>query len=419
MKDRTTLCSDELTVRQTIATFPKSVSMLLFFTLLTRISYFMVWPFLSIILTRTYQLTPLEIGSLMSGCALISVVLGIYGGSLSDRWGRKRLLILGCLLAIIGYAGIALADSVLIFTSGLLLTGVSFSWIDAPSRALMSDLLRDQRRRELALQIRYFAVNIAAVSGPLIGITFGLNSQKSTFFITALSYVPFLFFVLASIPTGRLITSDNNEDKHVEEAGIWQVTAIILRDNIYLVALISSIICYLVYAQIESIVPQYLLMLDATRAVNLVTVILVINAITVLVAQGFLVPLLANMPLEQRITLGAMIFAVSQFLFWVNSTSNAIWWGLVAVVFSIAEAILLPNLSILLDRLAPERYRGAYLGASTLVVLGLSLGPFVGGALLEWWGQGVFIVMALFCLIIVSLILSNKTKLNFRLESNT
>ncbi|EIE7939016.1 hypothetical protein LDT72_005222 [Salmonella enterica] len=49
----------------------------------------MAWPFLSIILTRTYQLTPLAINSLMSGCALISVILAIYGGSLSDRLGRK------------------------------------------------------------------------------------------------------------------------------------------------------------------------------------------------------------------------------------------------------------------------------------------------------------------------------------------
>ncbi|WP_118988025.1 MFS transporter [Photorhabdus sp. CRCIA-P01] len=416
MKDRTTLCSDGLTVRQTLATFPRNVLILLLFTLLTRISYFMAWPFLSIILTRTYQLTPLMIGSLLSTCALISVVLGIYGGSLSDHWGRKQLLVLGCLLAIIGYAGIALANSVLIFAIGLLLTGVSFSWIDAPSRALMSDLLQDQRRRELALQIRYFAVNIAAVSGPLIGITFGLNSQKSTFLLTSLSYVPFLLFAFFNIPAGKLLFSDNAANKHTEETNIWQVTAIIVRDNIYLVALISSILCYLVYAQIESIVPQYLLMLDATRAVDLVTVILVTNAITVLVAQVYLVPLLTNTPLGQRITIGALIFAVSQLLFWVNDTASTFWWSLVAVVFSIAEAILLPNLSILLDRLAPERYRGAYLGASTLVVLGLSLGPFIGGALLEWWGKGVFTIMALLCLSIAILMLINKSKMNLRLD---
>ncbi|PHM56034.1 MFS transporter [Xenorhabdus hominickii] len=146
------------------------------------------------------------------------------------------------------------------------------------------------------------------------------------------------------------------------------------------------------------------------------TVILVTNAVTVLIAQVYLVPLLTNTPLDKRITFGAIIFTVSQILFWCNDTTSGLWWGLVTIVFSIAEAILLPNLSILLDRLAPERYRGAYLGASTLAVLGLSLGPFVGGALLEWRGKGVFIVMALLCLGIAVLMLINKFKINLRLD---
>ncbi len=108
-----------------------------------------------------------------------------------------------------------------------------------------------------------------------------------------------------------------------------------------------------------------------------------LNAIIVMIAQLYLALLLANTPLEQRITIGALIFAVSQMMFWLNETASALWWVGCAVIFNIVEAILLPNLRILLHRLAPEYYRGAYLGASTLVVLGLSLGPFVGGALLS------------------------------------
>ncbi|MGV8001690.1 MFS transporter [Photorhabdus temperata subsp. temperata] len=416
MKDRTIVCNDNLTIRQTVATFPRKVSILLFFTFLTRISFFMAWPFLSIILTRTYQLTPIVIGSLMSGCTLISIILGIYGGSLSDRLGRKNLMIFGCLFAIVGYASIGLANNVFIFAFGLLLTSISFSWADVPSRALMSDLLQDQKRRELALQIRYFAINIAAVSGPLIGITIGLNSQKSTFLLTSLSYVPFLFFSLLSIPAGKPVHHNNSNEKSDERMSTLQVSRLILKDDIYVVVLISSILCYLVYSQIDSVVPQYFLMLDVARAVDLVTVLLVTNAITVLVAQLYLVPLLANTPLEKRITIGALILAVSQVLFWFNATASTLWWGGCAVIFSIAEAILLPNLSILLDRLAPERYRGAYLGASTLVMLGLSLGRIVGGALLEWWGKNVFVVMALLCLCIAALMFINNEKIKIRLN---
>lgn len=405
--------SEELSMRQTLATFPAHVSCLLFFTLLTRVSYFMAWPFLSIVLTRTWHLSPLQIGSMMSGCAVVSVVFGIYGGALSDRLGRKKLLVLGCLLAIAGYTSIALANNIALFAVGLLLTGISFSWIDAPSRALMSDLLVDRRRRELALQMRYFAVNLAAVSGPLIGIIFGLNSQKSTFLITALSYLPFLIFVLLAIPH----TKGDSANREQGES-IWRVARLIGRDRIYLIALLCSILCYLVYAQIESTLPQYLLALDSTRAVGLVTTILVTNAVTVLLAQIWLVKLMGAMSLIQRIVTGAFIFTLSQLLFWVNDSTSALWWGLVTVIFSIAEAILLPNLSVLLDRLAPEKHRGAYLGASTLVILGLSLGPFVGGALLEWYGKAVFCVMALGCLAIAALLLINRSATNARLESH-
>lgn len=405
----------KLSIKQAITTFPNNVLAILFFTLITRISYFMVWPFLAIILTQTYQLTPIVIGSLMSGCALFSVVTGIWGGSLSDRLGRKRLLALGCFLAVIGYSSIAIADNILIFSIGLLLTGVSFSWIDGPSRALISDLLNDEYRRELALQVRYFIVNIAAVSGPLIGIIFGLNSQKQTFFITALSYIPFLIFILIFIPSGKLIVK--NTLKNSNKDSFLNILSIITHDSVYFITLISGVICYVVYAQIESIVPQYLLIINEKVAINLVTVILITNAISVLISQAYLISLLKNTQLDKRIIIGAFILAISQLLFWTNNTSNAFYWSGVTIVFSIAEAILLPNLSVLLDRLAPESQRGAYLGASTLIFLGLSLGPFIGGSLLDWFGRGVFIVMMLFCLSIIFMMVVNKRKFEIRLDN--
>ncbi|WP_168393471.1 MFS transporter [Erwinia amylovora] len=418
MKERTIACSDNLTIRQTVATFPGKVSILLFFTFLTRISFFMAWPFLSIILTRTYQLTPITIGGLMSGCTLVSIIMGVYGGALSDRLGRKKLMVFGCLLAIVGYASIGMANSVPVFAFGLLLTSISFSWADVPGRALMSDLLQDQKRRELALQIRYCAINIAAVSGPIIGITIGLNSQKSTFLLTSLSYVPFLLFSLFFVPAGKLVDHKESDETSDAKMNTWQMCRVILKDNVYVVVLISSILSYLVYSQFDSVLPQYFLMLDSALAVDLVTVVLVTNALTVLVAQLYLVPYFVNNSLEKRITIGVVILAVSQLLFWSNVTSSTLWWGACAFVFSVAEAILLPNLSILLDRLAPAHHRGAYLGASTLVMLGLSLGRIIGGALLEWCGKNVFFVMSLLCFCIAFLMLINDKKIKIRLTDS-
>ena len=179
-----------------LKTFPLIVHILLFFTFVIRFSYFMAWPFIAVIMTRNYHMTPTEIGLTMTSSALISVILGMYGGQISDRLGRRIILLLGCGFSAVGYITLALATGFGLFVTGLMIIGICFAWVDPPVRALMSDLLVDHRRRALALQLRYYLINVAAVFGPLIGLAFGLTSQKGTFLITGLTYVPFFIYVL-------------------------------------------------------------------------------------------------------------------------------------------------------------------------------------------------------------------------------
>ncbi|WP_051937328.1 hypothetical protein [Erwinia sp. 9145] len=57
-----------------------------------------------------------------------------------------------------------------------------------------------------------------------------------------------------------------------------------------------------------------------------------------------------------------------------------------------------------------------YFARWTLVISGLSLGPFVGGALFEWYGKALFCAMALCCPGIAALMLVGKSRTNARLE---
>ena len=406
----------QTTFIQTLKTFPATVHALLFFTLLIRFSYFMAWPFIAVIMTQNYHMSPVSIGVAMTSSALLSVALGMYGGQLSDRLGRRVILITGCAFSAVGYATLALASGMGLFIVGLMIIGVCFAWVEPPVRALMSDLLGDKRRRALALQMRYYLINVAAVSGPLVGIAFGLTSQKGTFLITGLSYLPFLIYVLLFIPAGKLL----KEPLAREEASVklHQIMMVIARDKIYVAALLCSILCAIVYVNYESVVPQYLLLLDADAAVKLITLILVGNACTVLIAQTFLIRFLAQVSLPKRIFLGGAIFAFSQLCFWATRTPDAWAWLLVTVVFSLGEAILMPNLNILLDQLAPAEHRGAYLGASTLTTLGIATGPLIGGVLFALTGAGVFIATALFSLLLCVIICLCKAEMQTRLQNS-
>ena len=398
---------------QTLKSFPFAVHALLFFTLVVRFSYFMAWPFIAVIMTKNYHLSPITIGLAMTCSALISVVLGMVGGQVSDRLGRRVILLLGCGCSAVGYSLLAEAAGVGLFMTGLLIIGVSFAWVDAPLRALMSDLLVDRRRRALALQLRYYLVNVAAVGGPLVGIAFGLNSQKGTFLITGLSYIPFFIYVLFFIPKGNLLHA--RAEQPMENLKLPQIIGIIAKDQIYLAALACSILCSIVFIHYEAILPQYLLSLDGHAAIRLITLILVVNATTVLVFQTFLMRFMTNFSLPKRIMIGGLMFALSQMAFFTVRSLDISLWLLATTLFSIGEAILMPNLNILLDQLAPPAHRGAYLGASMLSTLGIAIGPLIGGVLLALTGAGVFISTTLLSLLLCLVIHLCRKSLNKRL----
>lgn len=400
---------------QTLKTFPATVHALLFFTFVIRFSYFMAWPFIAVIMTKNYHMSPVAIGVVMTSSALISVVLGMYGGQISDRLGRRIILLLGCGFSAVGYITLAQATGMGLFITGLMIIGVCFAWVDPPVRALMSDLLVDSRRRALALQMRYYLINVAAVFGPLIGIVFGLTSQKGTFLLTGLTYLPFFVYVLLFIPADKLSGEQKNS---VPVIKLHQVIGIIARDRIYIAALLCSMLCSVVYIHYEAVLPQYLMLLDGNAAVKLITVILVTNACTVLLFQSFIMRFLTQVSLPKRILLGGIIFAISQLCFFFTHSTEMWAWLMGTAVFSVGEAILMPNLNIMLDQLAPVEHRGAYLGASTLSTLGVAVGPLMGGVMLAMTGAGVFICTALLSVLLCTIICVCRISILVRLQDS-
>lgn len=399
---------------QTLKTFPATVHALLFFTFVIRFSYFMAWPFIAVIMTQNYHMSPIAIGVAMTSSALISVVLGMYGGQISDRMGRRVILLLGGGFSAVGYITLAQASGMGLFITGLMIIGVCFAWVDPPVRALMSDLLGDRRRRALALQMRYYLINVAAVFGPLVGLVFGLTSQKGTFLITGLTYLPFFVYVLLFIPAGKLVGEPQSGS--APAIRLHQMMGIIAKDRIYVAALLCSILCSIVFIHYEAVLPQYLMLLDGDGAVKLITLILVTNACTVLVFQSLIVRFMAQINLPKRILLGGAIFALSQLCFFATRSTEVWIWLTFTAVFSMGEAILMPNLNILLDQLAPAEHRGAYLGASTLSTLGVAVGPLIGGVMLAMTGAGVFICTALLSLLLCAIIYLSRARMLARLQ---
>lgn len=373
--------------------FPPLVWTVLFGTLLTRAAFFMVWPFLAIILERDFDLSPSQVGSVLGAAFLSSAFIGFYSGALSDRWGRQPLMLVGCAGAVAAYGLLAVASSVAAYTVGAFLAGSSRAVLEAPGKAVIADYVDRQRTRDLAFHARYFLINLGAAVGPLLGLAFGLSGQQRTFWFTAVTYALFAAVVVVAFRRSP-------EVAHVRGRNATTMTdalRILRTDRQFLLLLLAMLLTMFAYAQQESTLFQYVTIEGGTLAVSLVTVLVVTNATTVVLFQFPLLRALGGVAPYVRTYIGLALLTLGFASYALVPVAGLLPWVAITWVLSIGEVILFPTLQLQVDRLAPPYMKGSYFGAAGLSGLGFGLGPFVGGFALEHIGGAATFSLTALC----------------------
>lgn len=375
----------------------KEILVLFIGTFLTRACFFMIWPFITIIMRNDYSMTPIEIGIMMSISLTISISFGYIFGGAADKYGRKPIMILGAVAAIISFSILALANSPTWYFIGILLSGISRSLIEPASKAVIGDILHEQKDRERALNIRYFLMNVGAAVGPFVGVFFGLTAHKSTFFITGFS---FLIYLILMLTVFRAKKYQEIRNVNFSFSGSFKV---IWNDQPFKILVLANILVMLIYGQIDVTLPQYILITNVHSPEYLLSIMIFTNAATVIILHYFTERLTRHITLEFKSKLGIFFLALSQIFFLLVSNESWILWLVAMFLLSLGEVILFPTLNIQIDRMAPAHLKGAYFGAATFYEFGLALAPFIGGLLLKQGGDILYSIMFFLCLCIILL----------------
>ncbi|MEV3834083.1 MFS transporter [Aeromonas allosaccharophila] len=384
---------------RTLRQFTPLVWIVILGTFMVRTSYYMVWPFLSILLYREYDLSATFIGLLLGGSMALSTLVSFYGGWLSDRFGRRSILIAGCLVAMLCFGLLGFSHAVFWLGVGVMGSGLSAGLIDAPGKALMADSLASAKARELALHLRYFLLNLGAALGPLLGVTLGINAQQETFLFLVVSYL------LLALAFGWGFRRAGSTGKSgATGPGLRDAIKVLLADRAFLLLVMANLLMVLVYSQFHSPLVQYLTRAGMPQVAELVALLVATNALTVVLLQFPLLRLLSRWPVRVRLHIGMALFLAAQLLFALGDpTVRSHWFGAV-LLLSIGETILFPLLNVLIDQMAPTHLKGSYFGASALAGLGGAAGALLGGWILEQWsGQLLYVLMALLCVAIFAL----------------
>ncbi|MGO2373523.1 MAG: MFS transporter [Pseudoalteromonas prydzensis] len=159
---------------------------------------FMLMPVLAIYGQDLAGFSPLWIGIAIGAYGLTQAVLQIPMGWLSDKIGRKKVIVGGLCLFALGSVIAATADSLQMVTVGRALQGMGA--IASSLLAFASDLSRDEQRPKVMAVIGMsigMSFAVAMLLGPMVAAAWGI---AGIFWLTAVLAILGIFIVLFLVP---------------------------------------------------------------------------------------------------------------------------------------------------------------------------------------------------------------------------
>ncbi len=363
-------------------------------TMFGRVVTSMSIPFLAIYLTGTMGVSSTQTGFIVAASSLAGVSISFYGGYISDRIGRKKVMLVSVFCWAAVFFGFAASTEVWMFFVVNVLNGLCRSVFEPASRALLSDTTAPEHKL-LVFNLRYAAINIGVVFGPILGLQLGSAESTFPFLIAGIVYVLYGFVLIVQFAAHRTALPLPNQARPPQIREAFSVTS---RDRIFLPVLIGTTFCVLGYGHFSSTLAQYLSLTPGiSNGKELFSYMLAMNAAVVLLVQYPIVKTASRFRPVVPLILGNLFVAISLLMFGMGHSLFLLLAGV--FVFTVGEVLMFTMMDMLIDRIAKPEWKGTYFGTIGFNNIGNVVAPIVGGLLLDRFavqsGFAVFAPLAL------------------------
>lgn len=172
---------------------------------------FIVLPVLSIYALDMEGATPFLAGLVVGGYALTQAAFQVPFGLVSDKIGRKKTLLFGLIIFIIGSVIAALSDNIYMLLIGRFLQGAGA--IGSVVSAMIADLVKEeQRAHAMAIMGGTIALSFAAamIIAPIVGGNWGIDKL---FWLTAILSVMAIGILFTAVPKPPTIVHSYAEEE--------------------------------------------------------------------------------------------------------------------------------------------------------------------------------------------------------------
>jgi DHA1 family tetracycline resistance protein-like MFS transporter len=132
---------------------------------------------------RTFGASPLVVGLLFASFSLSQLVASPFLGELSDRWGRRPVLILSLFGTVVSFVMLALAQGLTMLFAARIVDGLSGGNITT-ARAYIADITPEENRAS-AFGVIGAAFGLGFIVGPALGAIFSVVSYTAPIWAAA------------------------------------------------------------------------------------------------------------------------------------------------------------------------------------------------------------------------------------------
>ncbi|XVV12206.1 MDR family MFS transporter [Actinoplanes sp. CA-131856] len=383
--------------------------------LINRVGGFAVL-FLSLYLTAQRGAGTAQAGLIVGTYGIGGILGTLAGGVLTDRWGRRRTLLLSHFIVAATLAGLAFSPDLRVIAALCLLLGLFQSMPQPAFVAAIIDVVPVERRSR-AFNLQFWAFNLGMALASLIAGVLATWSYVGLFLIDAASTLATALLIAwkipetlprhrpapasADIPAADAVdipaayaagssSRPSPPRPSKPERGRPRGLGVVLTDRIFLAFVGLTVLQALIYTQASTIVP--LAMQDDHLSPSAYGVVVSLGAALIVVGQLF-VPRVIDGHRKHRVLAAALLINGIGFAVLALAEQLPLYL-LAAVIWTIGGMLAAPPNAEINSELAPLELRGRYQAVFFLAFPAASfLAPALGGAGLQYLGDAHWLIV--------------------------
>ena len=327
---------------------------------------------------RTFGASPILTGLLFASFSLAQLIASPLLGDLSDRWGRRPVLILSLIGTAVSFAMLAIAQSLVMLFAARIVDGLSGGNITT-ARAYIADVTTEENRAR-GYGMLGAAFGLGFIVGPALGAAFSQISYTAPIWAAAV-------ITLAATVLAWLWLPETVHRAHAGNGAPWRALGHLgNRPGLRRLLGIDFVywMSFAVYQTTFALFGARRFGFDATHTGYLLSAF---GALGVVVQAGLVAPIVRVIGTRRTLVIGLILTAIG----WGGSAMTHSVPLFIALLVPGAAGIGLCNATLiaLVSNAAERHEQGRVQGAAgALESLGRTLGPIWGNALLQKVGEG-------------------------------